>query len=112
MPWLIYMKTLAFRLKADSLYYAFNLVDRKAMFQEVRARIPSMAAWIECCYSQPILRLGDHSILSCCGVQQGDPLGPLGFALALHPIIETIKEEVPGLLINAWYLDDGTLSGW
>ena len=90
----------------------FNLVDRKAMFQEVRARIPSMAAWIECCYgSQPILRLGDHSILSCCGVQQGDPLGPLGFALALHPIIETIKEEVPGLLINAWYLDDGTLSG-
>ncbi len=23
---------------------------------------------------------GDHSIKSCCGVQQGDPLGPLGFA--------------------------------
>ena len=46
-----------------------------------------------------------------CGVQQGDPLGPLGFALALHPIIERIQAEVPGLLANAWYLDDGTLCG-
>ena len=37
-------------------------------------------------------------------------MGPLGFALSLHPIIERIK-EVPGLLINAWYLDDVTLCG-
>ena len=82
------------------------------MFEEVRAHTPSMAAWMECCYgSQPLLHLGDHTILSCCGVQQGDPLGPLGFALALHPIVERIKEEVPGLLINVWYLDDGTLCG-
>ena len=82
------------------------------MFKEVRACIPSMAAWLESCYgSQPFLHLDDHTILSCCGVQQGDPLGPLCFALSLHPIIERIKEEVPGLLINAWYLDDGTLCG-
>ena len=91
---------------------AFNSVDREGMFRVVRARIPSMAAWLECCCgSQPLLHLGEHTILSCCGVQQGDPLGPLGFALALHPIIEKIKEEVPSLLINAWYLDDGTLCG-
>ena len=91
---------------------AFNSVDRGAMFKEMRARIPSMSAWMESCYgSQPILRLGDQSILSCCGVQQGDPLGPLGFALALHPIIELIQQNVPDLLINAWYLDDGTLCG-
>ena len=91
---------------------AFNSVDRGAMFREVRSRIPSMAAWIENCYgSQPILHLGEQTILSSCGVQQGDPLGPLGFALALHPIVEKIKEKVPGLLINVWYLDDGTLCG-
>ena len=78
----------------------------------MRARIPSMSAWMESCYgSQPILRLGDQSILSCCGVQQGDPLGPLGFALALHPIIELIQQNVPDLLINAWYLDDGIFCG-
>ena len=82
------------------------------MFWEVRDRIPSMAAWIESCYmAQPFLRLGEHTILSSCGVQQGDSLGPLGFALTLQPIIEKIKEEVPNLLINAWYLDDGTLCG-
>ena len=48
---------------------AFNLVDRGAMFHEVRSRIPSMAAWMENCYgSQPILHLGEQSILSSRGV--------------------------------------------
>ena len=50
-------------------------------------------------------------ILSCCGVQQGDSLGPLGFALTLYLIVERIKREVSGLLLNSWYLDDGTLCG-
>ena len=84
---------------------AFNSVARECIFQEVRSRIPAMAAWVECCYGpQPIL-------FSCCGVQQGDPLGPLCFAFALHPIVDLIQREVPDLLINAWYLDDGTLCG-
>ncbi len=97
---------------SPGLLECFNSVNREAMFKEVRARIPSMAAWMESCYgAQPILRLGSHTILSCCGVQQGDPLGPLGFSLAFLPIIEKIQDQVPGLLINAWYLDDGTLCG-
>ena len=29
----------------------------------------------------------------------------------LHPIVERIKREVPNLLVNVWYLDDGTLCG-
>ena len=52
--------------------------------------------------------MGKDTIVSCCGVQQGDPLGPLGFALTLHLIVECI---VPGLALNAWYLDDGMLVG-
>ena len=91
---------------------AFNSISHEQMFREVRSRIPSMTAWLECCYgAKPLLHFGNHIILSCCGVQQGDPLGPLAFSLALHPIVERIKREVPGLLINAWYLDDGTLCG-
>ena len=67
---------------------------------------------MESCYScQPFLLLGKDSIRSCCGVQQGNALGPLGFALTLHPLIEKIKAELPGLTLNAWYLDDGTLMG-
>ena len=82
------------------------------MFQEAHAHIPSISAWLKCSYqhhSSP--HLGDQTILSCCGVQQGDPLGPLGFALALQPVIEQISQEVPGLLINAWFLDDSPLCG-
>ena len=86
---------------------AFNSISRKKMFKEVRSRIPSMAAWLKCCYgAQPFLHLEDHTILSCCGVQQGDLLGPLAFALALQPILERIKCEVLDLQINAWYLDE------
>ena len=59
--------------------------------------------------ASPHLGLQYH--FSCCGVQQGGPLGPLGFALAVHPIIQKVREKVLSLLINAWYLDDGTLCG-
>ena len=91
---------------------AFNSVSCQVLFEEVRSQIPSLSAWMECSYgSQPILLLNNQSILSCCGVQQGDPLGPFGFSLALHPIVRKIKEQVPGLVINAWYLDDSTLCG-
>ena len=91
---------------------AFNSVSREHMFREVRASLPGLSSWVECCYStESHLIFGDHSLLSRCGVQQGDPLGPLCFALTLQPIVERIKREVPSLLCNAWYLDDGTLCG-
>ena len=91
---------------------AFNTINRFSMFEEFRAHIPGLSAWMESCYSgQPFLHLGSQTILSCCGVQQGDPLGPLGFALTLHPIVERIRAAVPNLTLNAWYLDDGILVG-
>ena len=46
------------------------------MFEEIQARIPTLTPWMESCYgTQPFLHLGDHTILSSSGVQQGDPLG-------------------------------------
>ena len=91
---------------------AFNSVDREAMFQELRSRIPSISAWVKFSYgSQPFLFFGDFQLLSCTGVHQGDPLGPLCFALTLHPLIEQIQSSVPDLRLNAWYLDDGSLCG-
>ena len=53
------------------------------MFKEVRAHIPGLFSWEESSYGA--------ELLSHFGDQQGDPLGPLCFVLALHPIIECIK---------------------
>jgi len=40
------------------------------------------------------------------GLQQGDPLGPTLFALAIHEVTSKIKAD-----INIWYLDDGCIGG-
>ena len=37
-------------------------------------------------------------------------MGPLLFALALHPLIMRVQEHC-NLLFHAWYLDDGTIIG-
>ncbi|XP_026400006.1 uncharacterized protein LOC113295887 [Papaver somniferum] len=41
---------------------------------------------------------------------EGDPLGPLLFALILHPLVNKIATECT-LDLHAWYLDNGTLIG-
>ena len=91
---------------------AFNRIDRRALFKEVKAHIPSLFPWVELSYGvKSNLLFGNATISSCCGVQQGDPLGPLLFSLLLHPIVKKISHNVPGLRLNAWYLDDGVLCG-
>ncbi|XP_063360658.1 uncharacterized protein LOC134649757 [Cydia amplana] len=40
------------------------------------------------------------------GCQQGDPLGPAIFSLAIHPVITELTSD-----LNFWYLDDGTIGG-
>ncbi|XP_026399742.1 uncharacterized protein LOC113295625 [Papaver somniferum] len=53
----------------------------------------------------------DHYILSSAlGVQQGDPLGPLLFALTFHPLVKSIASRCK-LDLHAWYLDDNTFVG-
>jgi len=90
---------------------AFNLVDRLALLREVRLRCPSISLWFEFLYGQAArLYLGDGHIMSATRVQQGVPLGPLLFALVLHPLIHQVRDSCK-LLLHAWYLDDGTLVG-
>jgi len=61
---------------------AYNLVDRSALLHEVRLRCPSISLWVKFLYGQAAkLYLGNGHIMSAIGVQQGDPLGPLLFAL-------------------------------
>ena len=48
----------------------------------------------------------DNLIKSKEGVQQGDPLGPFLFLLAIMDLTKRCESE-----INLWYLDDGTIAG-
>ena len=83
---------------------AFNRVDRTKGFQEVRRHFPDIAHWVESSYgSQAELLHGDDVILSCIGWQQGDPLGPLLWAVSSHPVIKQIS-EIEGIVANTWYL--------
>jgi hypothetical protein len=54
----------------------------------------------------PVLKFGTHSIISEEGPQQGDPLGPTLFCLAIHPLLVRLKSE-----LRIGFLDNITLGG-
>ena len=86
---------------------AFNTVHRSVMLREVFRRFPAAAPLVSQAYSQPSpLHLGSTRLWSSRGVQQGDPLGPILFALAVDPTIQALRSP-----LNLWFLDDGTLAG-
>ena len=91
---------------------AFNLVSRQCIFDTVVTTFPELAKFVEYTYgSFGTLVIGDSTLKSATGVQQGDPLAPLLFSLVLNSLILNIRENCPDLLMNSWYLDDGVLIG-
>ncbi|GJR10647.1 putative reverse transcriptase domain-containing protein [Tanacetum coccineum] len=90
---------------------AFNLMDRSALLQEIRVRCPSISLWVNFLYAHATrLYIRDTYIWSTTEAQQGDPLGPILFALVLHPLVHKIRDCCK-LLLHAWYLDNGTVTG-
>ena len=67
---------------------AFNSVRRDVVLGEIGNRCPDIFPLVRQAYgtSSP-LYFGDELIESCTGVQQGDPLGPLAFALAIDSAV-------------------------
>ena len=86
---------------------AFNCIRRDIVLQTVAELIPELYAFVHSCYSEPShLFYHDTLLLSQEGVQQGDPLGPLLFCLAIHPLILRLQSE-----LSIFYLDDGLIGG-
>ena len=88
---------------------AFNTLHRQAFLKEAAARAPAVYPFLAFAYSGAVpLYSGDSPLHSRTGTHQGCPMGPLGFALGIQPVIE---EAAKGLLWSSWYLDDGLLVG-
>ena len=73
----------------------------------VSIHLPELKNYVIASYATaPSLFFGKYIIESSCGVQQGDPLGPLLFALSIRHI--THSSIAPFVV---WYLDDVTVGG-
>ena len=86
---------------------AFNSVRRGKVLKAVKEVVPELFPFLFSCYSAPsTLFLGDTTLLSAEGIQQGDPLGPLLFCLVIHPLVQQLQSE-----LRIFFLDDGTIGG-
>jgi hypothetical protein len=86
---------------------AFHCVSGTAVLEEVAGQAIELLPWATTAYGQEsILFFDGHQLLSAAGVQQGDPLGPLFFCMALHRVLHVFPQKA---LLNPWYLGDGLM---
>ena len=86
---------------------AFNCVRRDVILKRIFTDFSEIFPFVNQCYRNPTLLLfGENVLMSNEGVQQGDPLGPLLFCLAISSLTKQLSSKV-----NMWYLDDGFLAG-
>ncbi|KAL0206514.1 hypothetical protein P9112_001821 [Eukaryota sp. TZLM1-RC] len=90
---------------------AFNSLSRRSIHGALLQYMPELIPYFQstyCTYSN--LHFGNNILSSSSGLKQGDPLGPLLFCLAIHPISVQIQEMFPSLKMIA-YMDDVVLIG-
>ena len=77
------------------------------MLEQVCPQCPKDTSFAQMCDGAPSQLFFAKN---CISSSTGNPLAGLIFSLILQPIALSIREDWPNLL-NAWYLDDGTLAG-
>ena len=94
---------------------AFNSVHRASFLSEVAKDFPELYSFVAKCYINPAfltMRIDSKTkhIRSEEGVQQGDPLGPFSFPLALQQIL-ILAAAKHNTVLTPSYLDDTIVLG-
>jgi hypothetical protein len=84
---------------------AFNRMGRLAIHRALEEHRPDLLPYFRWAYSTVHLRWYLHLR------RQGDPLGPLFFDVAIHPILQRFKTNHKELLLALGFHDDTTLAG-
>ena len=88
---------------------AFNEILRMPAIRQVKEHAPSLLPLVQFAYGAAsalhVVGAPGTVLSSRRGVRQGDPLGPLLFALGFHSVLSRIAEEVPEAP-SISYLDD------
>ena len=81
-----------------------------AFLEIVRDNFPEFFNWVNCCYgSKTILDFETFTIGSAYRMQQGDPMGPCLFTLALFKLTAQTYSQSS---LELWYCDVGLLVGF
>ena len=95
----------------------FNAVKRAAALEEVANCVPALTPLVDKWYgtrpSDVVFRMdsGETRTVACSnGVQQGDPMGPAMFCLALRPGLERFRQEIEAEGVESFaYMGDVSL---
>jgi hypothetical protein len=73
---------------------ALNEVSRQKILDIVQEKYPELYPYVKMCYAKTSHVWWDgHRMMSAWGIQQGDPLGPLLFCLAIHPDLTEVAKQ-------------------
>ena len=84
---------------------AFNSIRRDILLRKCLMNCPEIFRLASLAYGSPTTLMANENLTNS-DVQQGDPLGPLLFSLAIHDIASSMKSN-----FSVWYLDDATIAG-